>query len=206
MTDEDRDAFDLSADPLSADEAGGASAALDHPDPDPDPEPDVVELPPPNVRGDHRFGPLGEFWSWYRMQRRRQQKAEDGYVQWYLIDGTFPEPKFVKPKPKGGGLPELDHDGGTYVFPREAMLASEREGIWTVVHAKGEAEPINLRDPMRESIAADELDEYLSMRVTSSPPSLLDKLDLNPQTILYAGIGLIIAYAFLRQALAGGLF
>jgi hypothetical protein len=143
----------------------------------------------------------------YRYQRKRQRKARKGYIQWYLIDGsTFPEPRFVKPKSKAGGIPELDHDGGTYLFPRESMAISEREGMLVAVHVKGESEPVNLSDPVRESIDAEVLDEYLTMRVTSSPPSLLDNIDIDPQTILYAAVGIVLLWAVFQQAAANGVF
>jgi hypothetical protein len=161
-------------------------------------------LEPPNVR--QSGGKLSYIRDWYRYAKRRQQKADDGYVQWFLLDGArWPEPMFINPTPKGGGIPEFEHDDVTYVFPDEALVASEREGMWTAIHVKGEAEPLNLADPSRESMDADVLAEYLTMRVTASPPSLLDGLpNISPRTILYVAIGLTIAWAALQQAMANG--
>ncbi len=165
---------------------------------------DVVELSPPDLKNT-RFGKLGEMWALRRHIKKRQKLIEKGYVQWYLIDDTFPEPKFVKPAYEGGTMRELKHDGARYLFPRDAMLPSERQGMWTVVHKVGEADPVNMSDPARNAIPADALQEYITMRPTSSPPSFFDKLDLDMEDALKYLVGAFIGLAILNSVINGGL-
>jgi len=120
------------------------------------------------------------------------------------IDETWPEPKYVKPKAKGGGIAEFEHEGHTYLFPRKARLPSEREGMWTVVHRKGEADPINPQESHSPAIKSDTLQEYLTMRVSSSAPGLFDRLDLDPKTVMMVLIGSIILFAILSDVFGGG--
>jgi hypothetical protein len=160
---------------------------------------------PPEIRTG-RLGVISEWWSLKKQRRKRRKAANDGTVEWYLVDGAFPEPRYVKPTADGAGLPTHDHDGDTYLFPKDARVPSERSGMWVVVHERGQAEPINLRDPARDSVPADVLDEWLTMSVSSSSPGLLAgmDLDLEPSTILAGGILLIILYAIGSQVLTGG--
>jgi hypothetical protein len=140
----------------------------------------------------------------HKEQKQRKKKAKQGYIQWYLIDETWPEPKYVKPKAKGGGIAEFEHEGHTYLFPRKARLPSEREGMWTVVHRKGEADPINPQESHSPAIKSDTLQEYLTMRVSSSAPGLFDRLDLDPKTVMMVLIGSIILFAILSDVFGGG--
>jgi hypothetical protein len=182
-------------------------------DPGPDPdapgqpsrpgEPPGRTLSQPDLQN-ARFGTFSEIWRLWRHHRKRRRLASEGYVQWYLIDDTFPTPRFVQPELKGGGIAELEHDGVTYLFPRRAMVASEQQGLWTVIHKRGEAEPINLREPSRDAIKADEVKEFLEMRVTSSPPSWLDGMDLDASQLLKLGLGLIVVYAVVKSSLGNG--
>jgi hypothetical protein len=170
----------------------------------PDGEGDIVDLQPPDLRT-ARFGTLGELFRVWRYLDKRRKLANKGYVQWFLVGDTFPTGKFVKPDAKSGGMRELDHDGVTYLFPRDAMLPDENQGVLTFVHKRGDAEPLNLRDPAHESIPADVLDEYLSMRVSASAPSLLDQFDMNPKDLIKYAIGGIILLAIGKGVLEGGL-
>jgi len=141
--------------------------------------------------------------------RKRKKVAKKGYVQWYLVDGNWPEPRYVKPKRKGGGIRELEHKGHRYLFPESAMVPSALEGCWTVVHRTGEADPISLRqrDPYeRPALPADTVNDYVTSKLASSPPSWFDKFDLDAKTIFRWGIILIIAYAVFMQVAGGGLF
>jgi hypothetical protein len=157
-------------------------------------EPADIGLTAPQLK-DERFIGL----KLRREHKKRKKKARQGYVRWYLIDETFPRAKYIKPQRKGGGYAEYEHDGETYLFPRDAMLSSEREGMWTVMHRRGEADPINLRDSASDPIPADSLQEYLTMRVSSSSPGLFDGLDLDPKQIMMLAIGGIIAFAFIQD-------
>jgi hypothetical protein len=158
-----------------------------------------IELAPAELK-ERRFPSL----RLRREQKKRRKKAKQGYIRWILIDETYPEPKYIKPKTKGGGMREYEHDGETYLFPRRAMLPSEREGMWTVIHRKGEADPVNLRDSHEAAIPSDELKEYLTLRVSSSAPSLLDKFDIEPRQILMLTIAAIVVFALLSDVMGGG--
>ncbi len=179
------------------------------PSPDPDgeieqgwpgePQRDLVEMRPPSMD-------TGGFRQLYRTRKwlkKRQKLIGDGYVQWYLIGDAVNHPRFIKPDRKGGGIPEYEHDGETYLFPRDALVPSE-DGMWTCIHRVGEADPINIRDPARYAIKADELKEYLDLRVSSSAPGLLDGLGIDAGDAVKIMIALIIAYAVFQQVVGGG--
>ena len=188
--------------------------AVDHPsnpgggppegaDPDaewPADEGQIVNHRPPSVK----TRTWRQIWRTRRWLKKRQKLIGDGYVQWYLIGDAVPHPKFVKPKRKGGGIPELEHNGETYLFPRDALVASE-EGGWVCMHREGEADPINIADPARLSIPADELKEYLDLRVSSSAPGLLDGLGIDSGDLIKIAIAGIIAFAAFQQMTGGGL-
>jgi len=152
---------------------------------------------PPSVR-ESRFGFLGTAFKQRRYEKKRKKLANKGYIEWRLIDSQFPRPKFIKPKAKGGGMLEYEHDGGTYLFPRDAMVPSAQTGMWTIVHKKGQADPINLREPVRHSIEADTLTQYLEKRVTTSPPGLLSRLDISPKDVVMYGMMAIVAFALIQ--------
>ena len=160
---------------------GGAAASATWPADDPaddPPDADVVELEPPRIRN-ARWGILQALWWMYRHRKKRAKLTSQGYVQWYLVDDAFPNPKFVKPEYSGKGTRDFKHDGARYIFPRDAMLSTQEQGMWTVIHRKGEADPINLRDSSKSSIPADALQDYLDMQATAEPPSFWDKFDMD---------------------------
>lgn len=162
---------------------------------------ELVEMDPPRMD----TGRMRQLWRTRKHLKKREKLIGDGYVQWYLVGDAVNRPKFVKPSRKGGGIPELDHDGETYLFPRDALVPSA-DGMWTCVHREGEADPINIRDPAKLSLPADELKEYLDLRVSSSAPGLLDGLGLDSGDLIKLLIGGIIAYAVFQQFMGGGMF
>jgi len=165
----------------------------------PEDEGNIVEHRPPSVKT--RL--YRQVWRTRRWLKKREKLIGDGYVQWYLIGDAVQHPKFVKPKRKGGGIPELDHNGETYLFPRSALVPSE-DGGWVCIHREGEADPINIRDPARLSLRADELKEYLDLRVSSSAPGLLDGLGLDMGDFIKIAIAGVIAFAAFQQVSGGG--
>jgi len=171
-------------------------------DPDELEEDETIDLRPPDVKGSRIPG--GEFWKLRRRRKKRKKLVNKGYVQWFLVDDGWPEPRFVQPKAKGAGIPEVKHDGDRYLFPKQSMLPNTTQGMWTVIHRKGEADPINLRDPSKYAIPTDELDEYLNMTVSSSPPSWLGQFDLDAEDIIKYGIAAIIVFALVQGFLGGG--
>lgn len=150
-----------------------------------------------------RFGLPQKYWRYRRSYKKRRKLASQGYVEWYLIDNTHPQPKFVKPEGEGGGIREYEYEGEVYLFPERAMLADEETGIRTVYHKRNEALPINISDPLQPSLKGDELKDYLTKRVTTSPPGFFDNLpfNLDAQTIMAGAIALTILIAVLGGAL-----
>jgi hypothetical protein len=161
---------------------------------------DDYDLEPPKIK-ESIFGPLAA----WRHERKRRKLAGKGYVQWYLIGSSWPRPKFVKPKDEGGGEFEFEHDGETYLFPREAFLPTEDAGLWTVVHQRGDAEPIDLTEPDEFSISAKQLQNYVTSRVTVEPPGWLSSLSSDPKTLIKYAIFGFIAFVLLQGALEGGI-
>jgi len=172
---------------------------IDRLDDDPD---DRVALPEPDLRT-APFGILGSFLKYARYRRKQRKLTSKGYVKWILIDGVFPRPTYVRPKLKGGGqIPEYEYNGETYLFPRDAAVPDAKSGLWTVVHKKGESDPVNLRDPSAMAISAKALQEQLGMRVSSSPPGLLDRLglrDIGPEEAIMYSIALVIVLSVVGE-------
>jgi len=110
---------------------------------------------------------------------------------------------FVKPSYTGAGVPELDHDGVTYMFPEGASIPSEASGMQCYIHRASEIDPINLRDPVDHAIAPDQFQEYADMSLQTSSPSWLG--DLSAGDILWYGLILMIVLAVAWGALNGGL-
>jgi len=173
---------------------------LESQDADEPPASDVIELQPPQIRTT-RFGLPEKLWRMYRYRRKREKLISKGYVQWYLIDDSFPRPKFIKPEFEGEGLREYQYKGKKYVFPRGAMLPSEEQGMWTVVHKKGEMDPVNLRDPSATSLPADAMKSYLDMKATAAPPSFFDKFDMDAADAMKWLMVAFAALAILQQVL-----
>jgi hypothetical protein len=165
------------------------------------PKPEPID--PPEIAG-ARFGLVGRLYRMHRAYKKERRLADKGYVKWFLVGSSWPEPKFVKPEQKGGGIPEYEHDGEIYAFPDRARLASRSSGMWTVIHKEGEFEPITLRDPTEDAIKADEVKEYLNKRITTDPPSWFDNFDLDPQDIIMYAVAAIIVLAVLQSVLGGG--
>lgn len=158
----------------------------------------------PDISG-ARFGTVGMLYRMYRQRQKERKYADKGYVKWYLVGSGWPSPKYVKPEGKGGGVPEYEYEGDTYLFPVRGRMASRDSGMFVAIHKEGEAEPLNLRDPTENAIKADELKEYLTKRVNTSPPSFFDKFDLGADELIKYSIAAIILFALLSSVLGGGL-
>jgi len=184
-----------------ADDTDDEEPLVERLDDDPD---TLVTLPEPDLRT-ASFGIVGQFFRYWRYRRKQRKLARKGYVKWILVNGVYPRPMYVRPELKGGGqIPEYEYDGGTYLFPREAAIPDARSGMWTVTHKEGESEPLNLRDLSENAISAKSLDEYLGMRVSSSPPGLLDKLGLKnigPEEAIMYSIAAVILLSVVGQYL-----
>lgn len=142
-----------------------------------------------------------------KRSRAKKKAAQSGYVRWHLVGDRFSEAKFVKPKQKGAGVPELEKDGNTYLFPESAMVPSTRDGMYTVFHRVGESDPVSIgpNEKLGDdiSIKADVLKEYLDMRVTSTNPGgLLGGLglgDMDSMDIMRYGIIAIVGFFILME-------
>lgn len=187
------------------DRTGISVDALATPDLDPDAIDDgeearfegYVELKPPSTND--RF--LSNVLSAYRHHVRQKKLARRGYVRWIRVEnGVWTSPAYVKPESwVGSPVPIYRHNGGKFYFPREAGVVDEQTGIRTYVHRSGEAEPINLDESEAEVLDSKDLRQAEEMEVSTAPPSVWDRLDLdlNPQTLLAAGIGLTMILAVL---------
>ncbi len=178
---------------------GGATASNFAPQEELGAEGGAVDLRPPNLKQSW----LGVLSTW-RYLKKQRKLAGKGYVQWYVIGDAWPRPKFIKPEDKGGGEFEYEHDGETYLFPREAMLPNRSNGMWTVIHRKGEAKPENLAEPDEFAVSAKQLNDYVTSRVTIDPPGWLSGLSTDPQTLMKYAIYGFIAFVLIQGAMSGG--
>jgi len=167
------------------------------------PEGEEIELPPPRLKQSN-FGLLGEFYQFRKHRKKEKKLAKKGYIKWYLIDGTWSWPKYIKPERNGGGIPEYRHDEKRYLFPERARVPDASAGMHMVVHKAGDATPINLTDLSEFAVDPDALDNYIGRKVTSDPPSFWSKFDFEAESIIYFGIGLIIVFAVVSRFLGGG--
>jgi len=163
-----------------------------------------VSLPAPDLSGS-RFGLLGRLWTLYKHHIRRRRLAKKGYVQWYRIEnGTFSGPHYVRPEADAESpIPFVSHDDGRYFFPDAAMVTDTSVGMWTAVHRKGEADPINLRDGDADAIPAEAAEAWSEMTVTAQKPGgLLGGLgDITPRKML----ALAIAGVMVLSVVMGGI-
>jgi hypothetical protein len=161
---------------------------------------DEVGLPQPDLKGS--WVPFSGYLNVREYIKKRRKLLNSGYVEWYLVEDGIPKPRFIKPTAKGGGTPEYEHKGTTYLFPRNGGVPNEQQGLLTYFHTKGDAQPIDLRDPPRPALDPDALKELFDRRVTSDEPSFLERLDLDlsPQMIMAGGI---VAIALVSVLMGG---
>jgi len=150
---------------------------------------------------------LNPLTKWKDHQRKKKEKnaLSKGYIRWYLVDDSISKPKYIQPEfHEGGNIPEFEHKGDTYLFPEDTMIPDADDGIWTVMHREGEAEPIDLRNANEDPIKAHALHEYLTMRVTDTNPGGLGLPGLGNitgmQALQYLIFG-IIGLAILSQVM-----
>lgn len=143
----------------------------------------------------------------WRARDKRKKLARKGYIEWYLIDGAWPKPKFIKPEQKGRGILEYEHDDKTYLFPIEAAVPNELSGMRTIIHHVDDSKPINVQEPGKPAIDPASLKRYLDMGTTVDPPSWLSSLGLPnmaPEDLVkYAVYGFIV-YIVYQGAVGGG--
>jgi hypothetical protein len=161
--------------------------------------PTRVKLDPPRITS-VRVSILTELYRWMVWKWNRKRLVQDGYIQWILLDGTFPSPQFVRPERNGDGIPVINHDGETYLAPENALIPDEQQGAWTVIHRKGQADPINPHDQDELAIPADALNDYASRTVLKESAG---GLGINPKLLVYGGIAVMIllvvaAYAMMQ--------
>jgi len=165
--------------------------------------PDVVDIEPPDV-STTTFGIMEDFLRYRRYRSKLRKFAQKGYVGWRIVGDSISRLKFVKPSDEGGGIPELEYGGEIYLFPRDAGVPSERNGMWVYTHREGEPDPVNLRDSLTPSMSSKALKEYLTMRVSSSPPSLMDGLSfLDSDNLMTYAIAAVILIAGVYGTLHG---
>lgn len=159
-------------------------------------EGELVDLPPPQVKTGGLYAFAKELWHYKKQQKQLLGK---GYVKWLLLEDGWPTPKFVKPVVTGGGIPQIVYGKEAYLFPQSATVPDVRTGLRTIVHRKGEADPVNLPEPNRLAIGAAELYEYLNKELITKAPKSWKRsfgLDLTPQQIMMLGVaGFLILMA-----------
>jgi len=164
-------------------------------------------LTPPTLRGS-RFGAVGEMLKMWRHRRKMERLAGKGYVCWYRVDDTWPQPKFVKPEDTGSGIREYeDDDGDIYFFPKSAAKPSAETGMWTFVHQRGDPEPLNVVDYRETIFTADQASEWADQKVESESPEsgMFDFIsDLSRSQIMAGGIALTMILAVVLSQ-GGGL-
>lgn len=169
---------------------------------------DLIDLPPPQVKTGGLFGEVGNRVGLWWHYKKRKRLLGKGYFQWYLIEDGWPRPKFVKPVADGGGIPKLEHDGVTYLFPASASRPDMETGLRTIAHKKYESDPLDLEVPNELAIRADEMSEYLAKELTSEAPQ--DKfwefgLDMTGEQMMWLMILLIVGGSVVYNFLTGGL-
>lgn len=139
----------------------------------------------------------------WRHQTKAKRLARRGYVKWFKIGASMSEPKWVKPKSDGAGVLEYydSDDDVTYLFPNDVMVNDANTGAYVAVHRQGEAEPINLRDPAMPAIPADRLEEIINLEAESDAPGFFDRMDLDPQTIMWVAIGGMLIIGAIQQVM-----
>lgn len=147
------------------------------------------------------FGWLQE----WRTHKAKRRKARKGYIQWYLIDGAWPEPRFVKPKQHAHGMPEYEHKGKTYFFPPGAAVPSAKEGMRTVIHHVDDAKPVNVTEPGKPAIDPASVKKYISMGAVTGPPGWLANLNWDTQTMMRVMLMVIIGGTLIWGVLNGGI-
>jgi hypothetical protein len=165
-------------------------------------ETEVVELEPPRMQGS-RFGLIGQLYKVRQYLRKREKLAARGYVQWYLVDDAFPTPRFVKPRDKGGGCREVEHENAIYLFPDGGGMPAAEQGMWTYIHSRGEPRPVNVREPEWPGMSAEAVKEYATMRVTASAPSFFDKLDIDGEDAVKYALAIGIGVTLVTGAFGG---
>lgn len=172
-------------------------------DPGEDTPGEVGEPARPDLKSSS-FGILGKFFKYCRFRSKLRRKAGNGYVLWYLLDDSFPEPRFVKPEREGAGVPELKHEGTRYLFPPEGRLPHRRNGMWVYVHSKEDSVPINLSHPSELALDPGVLQQYSELKPETDSPSWFNGLDVEPQELfiyLIFGIGLLATIVHLAGAI-----
>lgn len=154
---------------------------------------------------DSAEGKLSSLAKAYGGNREKARALKKGYIRWHVVGSNFSEPRYVNPEQEGSGIPELEYNGQTYLFPPDATVPAQEEGVPVMIHRKGEAEPINLEDSWNEAIDAGSLKQYLTERVTSEAPEetgggMLGSLaDMDSMAILrYGIIAMVVVFVALE--------
>lgn len=157
---------------------------------------DESALRPPDIDGS-----LAGLIKTWRHHAKASRLSRKGYVRWYKVGSTMSRPRWVKPEPDGAGVPEYydSDDGITYLFPDDGMITDQQTGAYVAIHHKNQPEPVPIRDPSIPAIDGDRLEEIINLEAESDAPGFFDRLDLDPQTLMWAMIGLVILFAGFQQ-------
>lgn len=163
--------------------------------------PEILAPPSAGERGS-RFGILGKLLVEYNVRRKRKKLGSMGYVEWYLIEDSWPRPRFVKPKVDATGLPYYETKGERYFFPNYSRLADRRGGVWVAIHQRGDADPINLTQPKPHSLPAKGVAQWAKLVVETKKTGL--PFGLTPMELAKYAVYGIVAFLIIRTVLQNG--
>jgi len=137
----------------------------------------------------------------WRHRAKAKRMARKGYVRWYKIGSNMSRPKWVKPAPRGAGVPEYydSSDEQTYLFPEDGMITDQQTGAYVAIHKRNNPEPVPLRDPSMPAIDGDRLEEIINLEAESDAPGFFDRLDMDGQTIMWLMIGFVLLLGAAQQ-------
>lgn len=161
---------------------------------------DKVQLNPPKTDGT-----ITSLLATWRHRVKSKKLARKGYIRWYKIDAQLHRPQWVKPFRNGDGQPVYYSDGDPYWFPRDALVTDAQTGAFVAAHQEGDADPINLRDPMMPGLPTDRLQEAIELSVESDEPGFFDKHDLDSSTIIAIGIASLLILGAVGKLIGGGI-
>jgi hypothetical protein len=167
-------------------------------------DPQAVRLKQPSYTR-MPLGIIKQFWKMRQHYLKEQKLQNKGYVKWFVVRDTWPEPLYVQPEQNADGVPRVYYEGKPYAFPDSGLLPDERQGMLTCIHKHGEADPINVREPADDAIPAQQWHEILNMSLESSPPGLLDRLNIDGQDAVMYALAATIVVAVGWSLVGGGL-
>lgn len=147
-----------------------------------------VDMDPPNVGRS-----IIDIFKVWLHERKAAKMAKRGYIKWIRVGSRMQTPRWVKPEKKGAGVYEYHEDDQIYVFPEEAMVTDGQTGAFVAMHKRGEAEPIDIRNPGWPATGADWLQRLHDMVAARDPEDGFGGWPIGGERMKY----IIVAVAFI---------